>query len=209
MMAAHEASAERRREYTLARLSCVLPSLYYFVRRQLAYREAVADLAPGALPTEEVIDHVVVRAYMTSTTAEDDDIALTVRRLAIEEIHARVSQGIPEHRPTILYFFESNSDGVSERATSSGPASRPEGPAEHDAVRRSFERALAGMPAAWRQVMVLHHVDGLAAAAVARAVGRSESDVLRMMGHACAYLREQLLEARNMARPGITRRADG
>jgi DNA-directed RNA polymerase specialized sigma24 family protein len=139
---------------------------------------------------------------MAATTAQDDDIAVTVRRLALEEIHAHVPKGTPEDPPTILYFFESNGDGGIERSASSGAASAPEGQAENDAVRRSFEHSLAGMPAVWRHVMLLHHVDGLAGPAVARAVGRSESDVQRMIGHACAYLRERLFEARDMARPG-------
>jgi DNA-directed RNA polymerase specialized sigma24 family protein len=172
--------------------------LYYFVRRQLAYREAVADLVPGALRTEEVIDHVVIRAYMASTLAEDDDVAVTVRRLALDEIHAHLPKGIPNDRPTILYFFESDGGGAIEPSGPSGPASEPERQAENDAVRRAFENSLAGMPAVWRQVMLLHHVDGLSGAAVARAVGRPESDVQRMIGHACAYLRERLFEAREV-----------
>jgi hypothetical protein len=102
----------------------------------------------------------------------------------------------------ILYFFESNGGGGIERSAPSGPASAPEGQAENDAVRRAFEDSLAGMPAVWRHVMLLHHVDGLAGPAVARAVGRSESDVQHMIGHAYAYLRERLFEARDMARPG-------
>lgn len=186
--------AARRREWTLARLCSVLPSLFHFVRGQLAYREALADLAPGALAAEEVIDQVVLRAYMASTTAEHADIAATVRQLAIEQIAARVSKGTPEDRRRILYFFEPNGDGVT---TSSEPATGPDGHAEHDVVRRAFENTLAGMPAVWRQVMLLHHVDGLVASAVARVVGRSESDVRRMVDHACAYLREQLFEARD------------
>jgi DNA-directed RNA polymerase specialized sigma24 family protein len=197
MTAAPEGSGERRRAWVLARLYDVLPSLYSFVRRQLTYREAVADLAPGALSAEQVIDHVMVRAYMASTIAEDDDIAATVRRLALDEIHAHLPEAAPDKdRPMVLYFFPSNGDGRIESSTSGAPASVPAEQEQNDAVRRSLENAVAGMPAVWRQVMLLHHVDGLAGPALARAVGRSESDVQRMIGHACAYLREQLFDAR-------------
>jgi DNA-directed RNA polymerase specialized sigma24 family protein len=203
--AAHEVSPERRRECVLARLYYALPSLYYFVRRQLAYREAVADLVPGALRTEEVIDHVVVRAYMASTIAEDGDIAVAVRRLALEEILAHLPTDTPQDRPAILYFFHSNGDGGHEPSSSGAAAPVAERQARNDAVRRAFEHSLAGMPAVWRDVMRLHYVDGLARPAVARAVGRSESDVQHMFGHACAYLREQALESREMGRPGPAR----
>lgn len=199
--AARDTSPERRRECVLARIYDVLPDLYSFVQRQLAYRQAVADLVPGAVRTEQVIDHVVVRAYMASAMAKDDDIAVMVRRLALEEIHAHLPKGTPDDRPTILYFFESNGGGGIERPAADGPASAPEKQAENDAARRAFENSLAGMPAVWRHVMLLHHVDGLAAPAVAGAVGRSESDVRRMIGHASAYLRERLFEARDTRGP--------
>jgi RNA polymerase sigma-70 factor (ECF subfamily) len=50
-----------------------------------------------------------------------------------------------------------------------------ESPGEGEESREAVERALSGLPAMQRAVLVLHYLDGLSVAEVGRTLGRSES----------------------------------
>jgi DNA-directed RNA polymerase specialized sigma24 family protein len=212
-------TSELRRRTTLARLCQLLPGLYYFVRREVAYREAVADVPPGAVQPDEVVDRVLMAAYQELIPAADDgEISTIVRRLTVQQINqqirngngmapgietaesaARASSGYGNALPgCVLYFFEAESDAETtadpEQATS-----QPEHARDGD-LREALEQACSGMPRAWRRAMLLRHVNALSGEALARAVGRPEEEVSRMVEHARAYLREQLLDARASGR---------
>jgi len=71
----------------------------------------------------------------------------------------------------------------------------PEQETEAAELRRCVDEALAELPSAWRRAVLLRHVNGLAGAALARAVGRPEAETDRMLDHARAYLRQRLVES--------------
>ena len=51
------------------------------------------------------------------------------------------------------------------------------------------------MPSEWRRILLLHHIDGLAGAELAKAVGRTRAETKRILAHARGYRREKLREA--------------
>jgi hypothetical protein len=200
------ASDERRREIALGRLRQLLPRLYFIVRDELAYREAVGDLVPGALVAGDVVDAVVLAAYRELV---DDPDAIGVpdriRRVALGHIDREVTRlrGNGAQRiqveQDILYFFEPDEDLDGEDVVSQpvpAPAPMPVQQPEADELRPCLERVLKAMPPVWRRALLLRHVDGLTGPAVARAVGRPEREIGALLDHARAYLREYLLSSR-------------
>jgi len=55
--------------------------------------------------------------------------------------------------------------------------------------------ALAGLPRLWRRALLLRHLDGLAGPRLARALGKSPSEMHRVLDHAQQYVRQRLVES--------------
>ena len=211
---------ERRRQIVLAVLRELLPRLHRIVQDELAYREAIGDLVPGALIADDVVDAIVLEAYRDLVTNPDDMFVIgRLRRLALGHIDREVARlrvnrerpihvdpRVPKVPPRdvtilgeeILYFFEPDEDLEANDAVPDtlAPAPTPEQQLEGDELRQCLESALNAMPLTWRRALLLRHVDGLAGSAVARAIGRPEREIGALLDHARAYLREQLLSSR-------------
>jgi len=214
--------ADRRRHAAHARLQQVLPALCEFVRQDLAYREAVGDVAPGMLTADDVVDAVVLAAHrdLMSGLGEQRLVAklreLAVQHITREMTHVAANRGpaaveedvsaVPSQQqvtlldPKILYFFDPEGDLKAEDVDADPQAPAPHEWPDTDELHRCLERACQGMPPVWRRAIFSRHVDGLSGEALARAVGRSIEEVQRMIEHARAYLREQLLDARSNSR---------
>ena len=137
--------------------------------------------------------------------------------LAIEHLNAEVKrrraerartisieQDVPETPPTeevstlgheILDFYEPDEDLKLEDLVPDLDAPTPEQEAAWNELRRRAVAVLASMPSEWRRILLLHHVDGLAGAELAKAVGRTKAETERILAHAREYLREKLREA--------------
>jgi DNA-directed RNA polymerase specialized sigma24 family protein len=179
-------------------LSPLIPKLYYCVRRELAYREAIADFAPGAVSADDIVDSVVMLAYRNAATDHaEEEIDSCLMRLARRYIAAAAARVRAAHPPIhVLYFFElPDAESPDDAATDSSiPAT--EEMSQTDEMRQQLGEELRGMPAIWRRVLLLRHVDGISGAALAKAVDRPERDLAAILDHAQAFLRERLLEAR-------------
>jgi DNA-directed RNA polymerase specialized sigma24 family protein len=71
----------------------------------------------------------------------------------------------------------------------------PEQELEMKELRSCVNAALATMPRDWRRTLLLHHVEGLAGAVLAEAVGRPAAEVPGILKQARRYLRQRLVES--------------
>jgi RNA polymerase sigma factor (sigma-70 family) len=116
----------------------------------------------------------------------------------------RTDQDSPDTPPTewvstlgdeTLDFHEPDEDLKVEDVIPDINVPTPEQHAEIRELRWCVGAALAGMPAEWRQALLLRHVDGLATVELARKLGRSEPETRRILEQARDYLRQKLVES--------------
>jgi DNA-directed RNA polymerase specialized sigma24 family protein len=202
-----------------ALMSRHLNSLYHVVRHELGYLEAVADLPPGELTPEDVVDAVLPRAYqefLKDPTGRK--IKSRVIELAREHLRAEVQRlkawhqrtpvrleaDVPETPPRervstlgdeVLDFHEPDEDLKVEDVIPDLEIPTPEEETETRELQSCVEVAMAGMPRQWRRALLLHHVEGLAGAELAKAIGRPEPETGRILEHASGYLRQRLIES--------------
>jgi DNA-directed RNA polymerase specialized sigma24 family protein len=179
-------------------LSSLIPKLYYYVRRELAYREAIADFAPGTVSADDIVDAVVMRAYRDAATDDaDEEIDSCLMRLARRHIDAAATQVRAGHPPIqVLYFFEPPDAESSDDAATDSSIATTGHMSQTDDLCHQLGDALRGMPAVWRRVLLLRQVHGISGVALARAVDRPERHLAAILDHAQAFLRERLLEVR-------------
>jgi RNA polymerase sigma factor (sigma-70 family) len=210
---------QRNRENFFPLMGRHLPSLYHFVRHQVAYFEAVGDLKPGELAPEEVVDAVVGRAYKEYPSAPSGR-ALRRRliQLAREQLRDEVARikawrrrtpvhtedDVPETPPEqavrslgdeILDFYEPDEDLKVEDVIEDLDVETPEEVAATHELQSCVDAALAGLPEEWRRAVTLYHVEGLSGDELARALGKSRSESEHLLEHARAYLRQRLTES--------------
>jgi RNA polymerase sigma factor (sigma-70 family) len=213
------ARQQRSREMFFALVGPHVKRVSHFVRHVLAYREAIGDLNPGELSSEEVVDAVLVRAYQEFVKQPPrrslkrwlievarEQLGTEVRRL--KSWHARTSvhidEDVPETPPEeyvtrlgeeILDFHEPEEDLTLEDVIPDLRLASPEEQAASDELRWCVAAALAGLPLEWREVLLLHHVEGLSGAELARAAGKSPAELDRILDQARGYLRQRLVES--------------
>jgi RNA polymerase sigma factor (sigma-70 family) len=218
---------ESKRQRFFSLMGRHLSGLYHVVRHELAYREAVGDLLPGEVAIEDVVDAALLSAYRELVKEPParrrgswlierarQYLAAEVKRSTAERKRTlHIEEDVPETPPPqfvstlgdeILDFHEPDEDLKFEDIVPDLKVPTPEQETEAAELRRCLDEALAGLPATWRRVMLLRHVNGLAGTVVARAVARPEAETDRMLDPARAYLRQRLVES-GCAFPG----ADG
>lgn len=209
--------ARRAREAFFALIGKYLKTLYRFVGHELAYLEAVGDLSPGELTADEVVDTVLLRAYLEYVKRPTDhghggwlirlareQIEADMKRLRSERELApfRKEDDVPETPPEewvstlgeeILYFYEPEEDLKLEDVVPDVNVPTPEEEAERKEMWLCVARALARMPRDWRRAWVCQ-VSGLEAAELAEAVGKPEPEARQLVKQAHAQVRQELLK---------------
>jgi RNA polymerase sigma factor (sigma-70 family) len=208
-----------RRQMFFALVGPHVTRLYPVVRHLLAYHVAVRDLLPGELAADEVVDAVLVRAYgeyvehpprgrlrswlLGLTRAQ---LAAEVGRLKSwrERTPVRTADEVPEILPTesvsrlgeeMLEFYEPDEGLKVEDVIADLEVATPEEEREGRELRSCLDAALAGLPDAWRALLLRHYDGELDAADLARAAGKPEPEVQRTLEHAREYLRQRLVES--------------
>jgi RNA polymerase sigma factor (sigma-70 family) len=219
-MAASPAPHEpRSRELFFELVGPHLTRLYHLVRHLLRYREATGDLRPGEMVPEELVDAVVVRAYREFVRQPPrrplkrwlvglarEEVARETRRRKSWDARTPVhtEDDVPETPPEeavsrlgeeILDFYEPEEDLRVEDVVPDLDLVGPEEQAESDELRWSVDAALAGLPREWREIVLLHHVEGLSGAELARIAGKSIDEVEHVLELAREYLRQRLVES--------------
>ena len=195
-----------------------LKPLSDFVRREIAYREAIGDLLDGEVHVEDVVDEVLARAAEQTRRGGG---ARTVRarliKLALDSVKAAVRRtrserarrisleaDVPETPPAQqvstlgderLDFYEPDEDWKVEDVLSDRDVPTPEQVLESRELQEYIGRTLAQLPRAWRLAFTLRYLEDLPLSEIARITGRRTSDVRADLKRARAFLRERLIEA--------------
>ena len=195
-----------------------LKPLSDFVRREIAYREAIGDLLDGEVHVEDVVDEVLARAAEQTRRGGG---ARTVRarliKLALDSVKAAVRRtrserarrisleaDVPETPPAQqvstlgderLDFYEPDEDLKVEDVLSDRDVPTPEQVLESRELQEYIGRTLAQLPRAWRLAFTLRYLEDLPLSEIARITGRRTSDVRADLKRARAFLRERLIEA--------------
>jgi RNA polymerase sigma factor (sigma-70 family) len=128
-----------------------------------------------------------------------------VKRSRIErKMVVHIEEDIPETPPTeeistlgdeILDFYQPDEDLKLEDIVPDIEVPLPEEAAERTELQDTIRIALASLPGEWRKAFVLHSVEGLSLAEVARVIGLPEAEVKRYIEFARATLRQKLIES--------------
>jgi RNA polymerase sigma factor (sigma-70 family) len=207
------------RDVLLATAGRYLKNLQHFVRHELAYLQAVGDLLPAELTPEDVVDGVLLRAYRElAERSPERKVKSWLIRLAREHLEAEVRRAkswrsrtprrleedvaeTPRVRHVftlgdeILDFYLPDEDLKLEDIIPDLEVPTPEEEAETQELRRCASAALAALPRDWRRALLLSHVEELSGPELARAVGRPEPEVRRIVEYARQYLRDKLVES--------------
>jgi RNA polymerase sigma factor (sigma-70 family) len=215
---------QRDREEFFAQLNRYMNGLYRYARHLLRYYEALGDLPPGQIDVDDIVDTAVLGAYRelgkagaSRTLSKDEDLRKRLMRIArcyVQNEAGRmvargeqtiskeedVSQSSPEEEVTlqgeeIFEFFEPDEDLKVEDVVPDLDVPTPEQAVETAEWQQCVSSALDGMPAEWRQALTLRFGKALKGAALARALGKPQSETSRILARARAYLRQRLLEA--------------
>jgi RNA polymerase sigma factor (sigma-70 family) len=220
MVASPAPREQRSRELFFELVGPHLTRLHHLVRHLLRYREATGDLRAGEVAPEELVDAVVVRAYREFVRHPPpgrplkrwlvglarEEVARELRRRKSWDARTPVhtEDDVPETPPEeavsrlgeeILEFYEPEEDLRVEDVVPDLDLVGPEEQAESDELRWSVDAALAGLPREWREIVLLHHVEGLSGAELARVAGKSTDEVEHVLELAREYLRQRLVES--------------
>jgi RNA polymerase sigma factor (sigma-70 family) len=195
-----------------------LKPLFNFVRREIAYREAIGDLAYGEVGVGDVVDEVLARAAeQAARNAAKRNVRASLIKLALEQIKAAVRRSrsersrrvstdtdVPETPPMqqvstlgdeILDFYEPDEDWKAADVIRDRDVPTPEQVLESRELQQYVGRILAQLPRAWRLAFTLRYLESLPLSQIAHITARPTSDVRTDLKHARAFLRERLLEA--------------
>ena len=209
-------SEERDRSRFASLVERHLKRLHDFVRREIAYYEAIGDVVPGELRAEEVVDAVLPRAYRELARRPDEmDSYRWLLHLTMEHLLQEVGRRKSERRKTAVHieedvpdlppddavgdemfeFFQPDEDLKLEDLIADPSVPTPEDVVERRELRRALGRTLAAMPPRWRRAFVLHHVEGLPVSDIARLTRQSEAGIARDLENARRHLVQRLSEA--------------
>jgi len=192
-----------------------LDALYQFIRRELAYHQALGDLSPADAGPDEILDSVLVRGYEGFRDRPDHlevfpwltKLALEVigeemeahrvreRRVATEEREAEGPMEVSDGLDTEIYEFYQPDEVIRLEDVIPNPESPI--PEEAEALfQRNLlvQEVLALLPRRWRQALVLTDVNEMAAGDVAEILGCPEEEVDAMRRCAESFMREWLAQ---------------
>jgi RNA polymerase sigma-70 factor (ECF subfamily) len=207
---------ERRTELLSALMEDHLPTLYNFVRREIAYHVSMGDLPPDRLTPEDVVAAVAMRAqrqFVKKPESRDirgwliqlalDEIEGEVRRSHAEETLAPIEADIPEAPPQpavstfgdeLLDFWQPDED-LKVDDTTPAPAPTPEEILASCELEEYLARTLAGLPPAWRRAFVLRYVEDFPVPEIAGILGTTAQQVESDLVRARSALAQRLIQA--------------
>ena len=178
----------------------------------------MGDLLPEELTPEDVVDAVLLRAYREFVKdPTEQKIRSWLIRLAREQLEAEIKrlksernrtavhieEDIPETPPTeevstlddeILEFYQPDEDLKLEDIIPDIEVPTPEELTETKELRRCVDEALAGLPEEWRRALLLRYDEGRTGVRLAKAIGKSEPEMARILKNARTSLRQKLIE---------------
>ena len=193
-----------------------LPELYHFIRRELAYHQALGDLSPGEITAEELLDSVLVEAYeglarrpghlelkpwltqlaLQAIGRELEAHRLRERRVATEEGVPEDPMEVTDGIDTELFEFYQPDEAIRMEDILPNPESPDPEAAEAQRERDLLvNEVLALLPRRWRHALVLQDIHELDAASAA-AVLDTTPEALEAMRHCAEQFMRAWLEQR-------------
>ena len=197
------ATADDIRSYVNANFA----RLRLYVQREIAFRESSAQLEPGGLNADEVLDEAVARA-LDDGIEKPDRIALEpwLYRLAIrsmDEFEARLKDGDSEiHLETPrprrselasdeprLQFHQPDESMTAESSIADGRIPTPEEIAYSDEMITLVQYALCGAARQDREAFILHAIEGFSLGEISSITDRKPEQVEQSIHNAREKLR--------------------
>lgn len=194
-----------------------LTDLYNFARREIAFRQALADLKYGELTAEEIVDETAATAIERFDSRPSEmKFEDWLRQLALDVVERRARE-IKSERESLMRLED---DGWA--ATSSAKAApedeifdyyqpdeavtladlirdervpTPEEAVERRELQQYINKKLANLPRRWREAFALYTVEGLSLEETARVLRQPVDAARRSIELAREYLRQCLIEA--------------
>jgi RNA polymerase sigma factor (sigma-70 family) len=160
--------------------------------QRLVYGLALRVVADPA-DAEEVAQDTFVRAYHALAGYDAERVAAMRLRPWLAQIAINLARNRRRRRPPPARPLEDGDGGLPIVAAPA--ATQPDQLAERRQEREQLAELLAGLPRGWREAVVLRHVEGLAYAEVAEALGRPVGTVKTHVHRGVRQLRATL-EAR-------------
>ena len=188
------------------------------VGKVLRFAEARGDLPPHYLEVDDAVDAALTRAYDEfSRKKTTEDIRSRIMRFALDEIKAAVisakvdrerfvhiEDDIPETAAAgkvtnlgeeILYFYQPDEDLRVEEILADEEVALPSENGESEELRRCVRSALGEIPEDARRALTLRYIVGLQGPELAKSIGKTQSEVERLLKIARSALHEQLAAA--------------
>ncbi len=184
-----------------------------FVERELRWLEASGELVSGEVDPRDVVDTAFCRAFArrggrpsrsdllhSATSALRSELARA--RAARQELH--IEDEVAELSPAemvstlgseVLDFHQTDDPGLWVEDLIPGLGRTPEELEATAELAEIVEKALAVLPARWRQAYQLRQLEDLDDLSIARTLGVETHEVPRLLEHTTAFLRERLDEA--------------
>ncbi|WP_457668746.1 hypothetical protein [Thiolapillus sp.] len=190
-----------------------LAGLYQFIRRELAYRQAVGDLSPTDIQADEVLDAAIARGLesfsdrprhleilpwlsglaLNILQEEIEGHRIRERRVSTEDFAPVDARDISDDEDTQMYEFYQPDEVI--RMEDIVPDPESEDPEEVAALRDRnilIHRVLARLPSVWRQALVLVDVQGMQADQAADILKQTPEQLQRLRSCAESFMRDWL-----------------
>ena len=207
--------SEEQRKLYVELIQPHLPELFHFIRRELAYHQALGDLSPSDVRPEEVLDAAVVRGYGRFAERPEHlevlpwltGIALEVigeeieahrvreRRVATEAPAPSDPMDVTDDEDTEIYEFYQPDEQIRMEDILPDPESPI--PEEAEAIRERnllVQEVLALLPRRWRHALVLMDVHDMKPEEVTEILGLDAAELDRLRGCAERFMREWLAQ---------------
>lgn len=200
-----------------------LPRLCQYVEREIGYFLSTGELPVGAVRVEDIVDETVMRA-LTEYDARPPQLPLAgwLITLAKDVLDAQVRQNDasggemgreearveqqvakvpPEHAGAAIedemyYWYQPDEDLRVEDIVADPHTRSPEEIAAQRQLQHDLDQMIAFLPKRWRDVFVLHMIEGFTMEQVALVTGVPREHVERDLRAARDFLRQRLTDVR-------------
>ena len=164
-----------------------------FERLALPHLDAAYNLARGLTrndhDAEDVVQEAMMRAMRYMGSCRGDD----AKAWLLQIVRNSCFTWLRENRPAERLFPDEDGEALNEIAAP--PADEPQAVAARNAERRQINEAIASLPAAYRDVLVLREIEDLSYSDIARIAGIPVGTVMSRLARARGVLRQMLTPA--------------
>lgn len=211
------AQEQERRQLYFDLIESHLDALYGYVQRELLYLEDTGTLAPGELSAEDLVYSVVLSGldafdqrphhltmpqwlFSLAMKVVAEQVEQLRRGAPVETWSLEAPPPRPAEEPTRrdeerFEYWEPEQRLRLEDLVPIEETATPEQAQVRREMQLVLQRAIAALPRAWRQAVVLTTLEGLDPETAAQVMGLGGQPLQEQLAHAHAFLREMLQDA--------------